>query len=147
MNASNDTLAAGAAPGAGNGTETAGANAPGGLLRQTPSQTVGPFFAYGLVPTQYGYSEGNVFPSFFDECIADGTVAGEPIEIVGVVYDGAGEPVPDALIEILQADANGDYRAAGTDASGDGFRGFGRTGRHESAQRIPLPHHQAGCNP
>jgi protocatechuate 3,4-dioxygenase, alpha subunit len=128
MNASNDTVTGGAAPGADSGMGAFGADAPGGPLRQTPSQTVGPFFAYGLVPTQYGYSEGNVFPSFFDECIADGTVAGEPIEVVGVVYDGAGEPVPDALIEILQADANGDYRAAGTDASENGFRGFGRTG-------------------
>lgn len=97
------------------------------VLQQTPSQTVGPFFAYGLVPTQYGYSEGNGFPSLFDGCIADDTAKGEPIELLGKVYDGAGKAIPDALIEILQADATGRYVTSRADAPG-GFRGFGRTG-------------------
>lgn len=96
-------------------------------LMQTPSQTVGPFFAYGLVPTQYGYSEGNGFPSLFDGCIADDTAKGEPIEVLGKIFDGAGKPIPDALIEILQADASGRYAKSRSDASG-GFRGFGRAG-------------------
>ena len=96
-------------------------------LRQTPSQTVGPFFAYGLVPGQYGYSGGNVFPSLFDDCIADETVAGEAIEVVGKVFDGEGKPIPDAVVEILQADADGRYLKSG-DASPTGFRGFGRVG-------------------
>ena len=97
------------------------------VLRQTPSQTVGPFFAYGLVPSQYGYSEGNAFPSFFDGCIADETVPGERIELVGRVFDGEGQPIPDAVIEILQADADGRY-LKGRDESQPGFRGFGRVG-------------------
>ena len=98
-----------------------------GVLRQTPSQTVGPFFAYGLVPGQYGYSEGNAFPSLFDGCIADETVTGEKIELVGRVFDGEGKPIPDAVIEILQADASGKYLKPGGDAQ-PGFRGFGRFG-------------------
>ena len=98
------------------------------VLMQTPSQTVGPFFAYGLAPTQYGYSEGNGFPSLFDECIADDTAAGEPIEVIGNVYDGAGELVPDALIEILQADANGEYVRSDAGGAPAGFVGFGRSG-------------------
>jgi protocatechuate 3,4-dioxygenase, alpha subunit len=97
------------------------------ILRQTPSQTVGPFFAYGLVPSQYGYSEGNAFPSLFDACIADATVAGEQIEVVGRVFDGEGNPIPDAVIEVLQADATGRYLKRGEEGQ-PGFRGFGRVG-------------------
>jgi protocatechuate 3,4-dioxygenase alpha subunit len=98
------------------------------VLRQTPSQTVGPFFAYGLVPTQYGYALGNGFPSLYDDCIADDTAEGEPIELIGRVYDGAGKPIPDALIEILQADASGDYAKDRAQVLAGGFRGFGRVG-------------------
>ena len=97
-------------------------------LKQTPSQTVGPFFAYGLAPTQYGYGLGHKFPSLFDDCIADDTAKGEPIELIGKVYDGAGKPIPDALIEILQADAGGRYASSRADVLGVGFRGFGRVG-------------------
>ena len=60
---------------------------------QTPSQTVGPFFAYGLTAEQYGYP--------FTQ-IADGVIAtsDSSIRIEGAVYDGGGKPVPDALVEI-----------------------------------------------
>lgn len=98
------------------------------LFRQTPSQTVGPFFAFGMSPTQYGYSEANSFPSLFDGCIADDTVPGEPIELVGRVFDGENQPIPDAVIEILQADAGGKYLKGGEGATKSGFRGFGRFG-------------------
>lgn len=89
---------------------------------QTPSSTVGPFFAYGLTPRQYGYP----LPSIAGSVIADETVEGERIRIVGRVLDGAGAPIPDALVELWQADAGGRYPAApGTNAA---FRGFGRCG-------------------
>lgn len=110
----------------GSSRRTAGKGATA-VPRQTPSQTVGPFFAYGLVPSQYGYSEGNAFPSLFDGCIADETVAGEQIEVVGRVFDGEGNPIPDAVIEILQADAQGRYLKRGEEGQ-PGFRGFGRVG-------------------
>jgi protocatechuate 3,4-dioxygenase alpha subunit len=94
-------------------------------LKQTPSQTVGPFFAYGLTPHQYGYPWGS---------IADGSVAtsdteGTRIRIEGRIFDGKGETVPDAMIEIWQADAQGRY-AHPADARGSNvnFKGFGRTG-------------------
>ena len=62
---------------------------------QTPSQTIGPFFAYGLTPEQYG------FP--FTQ-IASGRIEaqGETIKITGQVLDGNGDPVIDALVEIWQ---------------------------------------------
>jgi protocatechuate 3,4-dioxygenase, alpha subunit len=63
----------------------------------TPSQTVGPFFGIGL-PFEDDYI-----------CAADGT------RIEGQVLDGAGEPVPDALLEVSADDQFGRCR---TDAEG-----------------------------
>lgn len=97
-------------------------------LRQTPSQTVGPFFAYGLVPTQYGYDAGHAFTSLFNGRIAGEGAKGEPIELVGRVFDGAGKPIPDALIEVLQADAAGRYVKSRAEALAGAFSGFGRVG-------------------
>ena len=95
-------------------------------FQQTSSQTVGPYFAYGLVPQQYGYD----FVSLCDgNLIADETIAGERIELFGRVMDGAGEPIPDAMIEIWQADADGRYLADKTR-----FHGFGRYGTGTDAK-------------
>ena len=90
---------------------------------QTPSQTVGPYFAYGLSPEQYGYA---ALTSIAGSQIADQTVPGERIRIEGRVFDGEGLPVSDALIEIWQADADGLYiQPAGVNSR---FTGFGRCG-------------------
>jgi len=93
-------------------------------LKQTPSQTVGPFFAYGLCPTQYSYD----LPSLFTPTIADADAAGQHVLIIGQVWDGAGQPIPDALIEMVQADANGRYVATPEAMNASGFRGFARVG-------------------
>ena len=58
-------------------------------LKQTPSQTVGPFFAYGLTPTQYGYD----LKSLFTPVLAQPNAQGEHIRITGQVFDGAGNAV------------------------------------------------------
>jgi protocatechuate 3,4-dioxygenase alpha subunit len=79
-------------------------------LAPTPSQTVGPFFSFGLC----------VQPA--SELVA--ADAAGAVRITGCVLDGAGEPVPDAMVEIWQADADGRYQAGsgwgrcGTDAEG-----------------------------
>jgi protocatechuate 3,4-dioxygenase, alpha subunit len=73
---------------------------------QTPSQTVGPFFSIGM--TWHG-----------GETLYDDATLGERIEIAGRVLDGRGEVVPDALIEIWQANAAGRY-------ADPQFGGFGR---------------------
>jgi protocatechuate 3,4-dioxygenase, alpha subunit len=78
-------------------------------LPETPSQTIGPFFAVGLP-----WPDG-------PDVVADGTPGA--LWIGGQVTDGAGEPVPDALVETWQADPAGRF-AGGSGASG--FRGFGR---------------------
>lgn len=87
-------------------------------LRQTPSQTVGPFFSKALL------HEG------WNDLAARGAT-GQTIVITGRMLDGDGAPVPDALLEIWQANAAGRY-----DHPGDArdtpldphFSGFGRAG-------------------
>ena len=93
--------------------------------RQTPSQTVGPYFAYGLAAPQYGYP----FTGLASDQVADELVPGERIRIAGRVFDGAGIAIPDAMIEIWQADSEGRYaHPSDGRASNQRFRGFGRFG-------------------
>ena len=92
-------------------------------LRQTPSQTIGPFFAYSLTAEQYGYN----YNSIADGHLAGDQAGGEQICIVGNVFDGEDIPISDAMLELWQADAHGHYRKL--ISPGDhGFRGFGRLG-------------------
>lgn len=96
-------------------------------LRQTPSQTVGPYFAYGLVPEQYGYQQN--LTSIAGSQMADSDTEGQHIRVEGRVFDGAGNPISDALIEIWQADAVGRYaHPADPRGSNSTFKGFGRCG-------------------
>jgi protocatechuate 3,4-dioxygenase, alpha subunit len=86
--------------------------------RQTPSQTVGPFFGVGLSRSS---QPQNVL-------VSDRT-GGERVRIDGTVFDGAGHPVEDALVEIWQANAQGRYRHpldAGSAPIDPAFFGFGR---------------------
>lgn len=94
-------------------------------VKQTPSQTVGPYFAYGLTAQQYGYD----FDSIAGSTLAGEEIEGERIRIVGRVLDGKGVPVDDAMIEIWQADAQGRYaHPADPRGSNAAFKGFGRVG-------------------
>ncbi|HWP19915.1 MAG TPA: protocatechuate 3,4-dioxygenase subunit alpha [Burkholderiaceae bacterium] len=93
-------------------------------LPQTPSQTVGPYFAYGLTPRQYGYEHGSAYTPVLAEPHAEG----EHIHIVGRVLDGEGKPINDAMIEIAQLDARGREVTSPEEARERGFTGFGRCG-------------------
>ena len=86
----------------------------------TPSQTVGPFFAYALTPTAYSLTPlaGN------DLVTPDAT--GNPIVIEGRVFDGAGQPVPDCFLELWQADGAGRYPGQPGAKPNTSFKGFGR---------------------
>lgn len=83
-------------------------------LDPTPGQTVGPFFHYGL------------------PCSGDSELAasghGSVIRLHGNVFDGAGAPVPDALIEVWQTDSTGAIVAEENSLHRDGrtFTGWGR---------------------
>ncbi|MCJ2143313.1 protocatechuate 3,4-dioxygenase subunit alpha [Methylobacterium sp. E-066] len=111
------------------------------LFGQTPWQTVGPFFHYGL-PWKGGAdlvggsdigARTDLFPEEHDvlhRAPPRGPVRGEAIALVGTVRDGEGRPVPDAMIEIWGANAAGRYHGAADDradvALDPGFIGFGR---------------------
>jgi protocatechuate 3,4-dioxygenase alpha subunit len=91
----------------------------------TPSQTVGPFFKYGLTPDgKYDWNDA------FTNNLVTADASGERICVKGRVFDGDDNPVPDAMLEIWQADAQGrfsdpkDKRALPNSA----FKGFGRCG-------------------
>ena len=101
-------------------------------LKQTPSQTVGPFFSFGLAPEQYGYA----FASLAGSQLADASTAGQRIRITGRLLDGEGTILNDALIEIWQADAEGRYaHPADSRSSNAGFKGFGRMGTGTDPER------------
>jgi protocatechuate 3,4-dioxygenase alpha subunit len=89
----------------------------------SPSQTVGPFFAYCLTPKAYGYAE------VITNDLLTEDAAGERIRIEGRVIDGDGQPVPDAMIEIWQADGQGRYAhpADRRALANTRFKGFGRS--------------------
>ncbi|AEI46973.1 protocatechuate 3,4-dioxygenase subunit alpha [Runella slithyformis] len=69
-------------------------------MKQTPSQTVGPYFAYGLTPEQYLYD----FKSLAGNQMVNPIDRKNAITIVGKVFDGEGAVIPDAMIEIWQND-------------------------------------------
>ena len=91
----------------------------------TPSQTVGPYFKYGLTPgIDYAWNDA------FSNDLVTPDVSGERIRIVGQVFDGEGKVIPDSMLEIWQADAQGRF-ADPQDAravSNAAFKGFGRCG-------------------
>ncbi len=94
-------------------------------LKQTPSQTIGPFFAYGLTPEQYGYAH----KAIVGNRLAEPEVPGEHVRIEGRIVDGGGAPIDDAMIEIWQADGDGRYGGAEQGAAAAAaFTGFGRCG-------------------
>ncbi len=94
-------------------------------LKQTPSQTAGPYLHIGATPRQAGLDWPHA--DLGASMISDET-RGERITITGCVHDGMEAPLTDALIEIWQADADGIHPGRG-DPRGAGdpfFTGFGR---------------------
>ena len=91
----------------------------------TPSQTVGPYFAYGLAPNRkYDWKDT------FSTDLVTPDASGERIRIEGQVLDGDGCPINDCMIEIWQADAQGRYASPGDPRPrpNTAFQGFGRAG-------------------
>ena len=74
-------------------------------MSETPSQTVGPFFAYSLTAKQYGYN----YNSIITDSLVDESIEGERILITGRIFDGQGNVIPDAIIELNQPDLRMTY--------------------------------------
>lgn len=96
------------------------------LLRETASQTAGPYVHIGMAPKAAGF---DIFEKNFSNVLVTPETKGERIRIEGRVIDGSGTPVRDVLLEIWQANAEGKYnhpadkQDKAIDAS---FRGWGR---------------------
>jgi protocatechuate 3,4-dioxygenase alpha subunit len=95
-------------------------------LRETASQTAGPYVHIGLAPGAAGFE---IFHNRIGDDIAGPEAKGARIRITGSVHDATGAPLKDVLIEVWQANAAGIYphpedpRAAEVE---QGFRGWGR---------------------
>lgn len=93
-------------------------------LKETPSQTAGPYVHIGLAPGAAGF---NIYERELGWDIAGPNAEGERIRVEGLVIDGTGSPIKDVLIEAWQANADGHYaHPEGGGKVEDGFRGWGR---------------------
>jgi protocatechuate 3,4-dioxygenase, alpha subunit len=116
-------------------------------LRESPSQTAGPYVHIGCVPNFCGI-EG-VYPADPGAAMVSERTRGQRITVSGTVIDGTGTALKDALVEIWQADADGLYPGDPRGPSDPHFTGWGRragdyaTGewRFETVKpgRVPFP--------
>ena len=102
---------------------------PRTYLRESPSQTAGPYVHIGLIPKQAGF---DIFEKNFSNDLRTADTQGERIRIEGRVIDGAADPLRDVLVEIWQANAAGRYNhpADRQDSKpiDPAFKGWGRAG-------------------
>jgi protocatechuate 3,4-dioxygenase, alpha subunit len=93
-------------------------------LKETPSQTAGPYVHIGLAPGAAGF---DIYAHELGSDIAGPNAQGTRIRIEGLVIDGTGSPVKDVLIEAWQANEAGNYaHPEGGGPVEEGFRGWGR---------------------
>jgi len=93
-------------------------------LKETPSQTAGPYVHIGLAPGAAGF---DIYDTELGRDIAGPEAGGTRIRVEGRVLDGTGNPVRDVLLEVWQANAAGLYaHPEGGGAVEPGFRGWGR---------------------
>ena len=95
-------------------------------LKETPSQTAGPYVHIGCLPNFSGIP--GVYPADLGASMVNDQTKGERITIRGTVIDGAGAALKDAVIEIWQADSDGLYRSPEETrgAADPNFTGWGR---------------------
>ena len=93
-------------------------------LKETPSQTAGPYVHIGLAPGAAGF---DIYARELGHDIAGPHAAGQRIRVEGLVIDGTGSPIKDVMLEAWQANAAGHYaHPEGRGPVEDGFRGWGR---------------------
>jgi len=96
-------------------------------LKETPSQTAGPYVHIGCVPNFSGIT--GVFPEDLGSTMVNDKTRGERITIRGNVIDGSGTLLRDALLEIWQADTDGLYNSPSEmrGTADPNFTGWGRS--------------------
>ena len=93
-------------------------------LKETPSQTAGPYVHIGLAPGAAGF---DIYERELGWDIAGPKAMGQRIRVEGLVIDGTGSPIKDVMLEAWQANAAGHYaHPEGGGPVEDGFRGWGR---------------------
>jgi len=97
-----------------------------GYLKETPSQTAGPYVHIGLTPNFCDIN--GVYESDLGTAMVNDKTLGERITVTGRVFDGAGALVRDAVIEIWQADGAGLYNSPSEmrGTADPNFAGWGR---------------------
>ena len=95
-------------------------------LKETPSQTAGPYVHIGLTPNFAGIA--GVFPTDLGTSLVNEQTKGQRITVTGRVFDGGGEILRDSVVEIWQADAAGLYPSPSETrgAADPNFTGWGR---------------------
>ena len=97
------------------------------MMRETASQTAGPYVHIGLAPREAGF---DIFEHNFGNVLTNAQTKGERIRIEGRVFDGIGTVLKDVLIEAWQANAEGKYAHPADRQPGKAldpnFRGWGR---------------------
>ncbi|MBT9246170.1 protocatechuate 3,4-dioxygenase subunit alpha (plasmid) [Gemmobacter fulvus] len=99
---------------------------PLNYLKESASQTAGPYVHIGLAPGAAGF---DIYRQELGQVIAGPETPGERIRVEGMVLDGTGAPVKDVLLEVWQADAAGIYPHSEDPRAAEvapGFRGWGR---------------------
>ena len=96
-------------------------------LNESPSQTAGPYVHIGCTPNFSGLH--GVFAEDAGSNMINDQTRGEGIIIKGSVFDGTDTPLHDALVEIWQADAAGNYPSVEDDRDNadPNFSGWGRS--------------------
>ena len=92
-------------------------------LRETPSQTAGPYVHIGLAPGAAGF---DIYEQELGWDIAGPNAKGERIRVEGLVIDGTGSPIKDVMLEAWQANSAGIYAGHEGGEVEYGFRGWGR---------------------
>ncbi|MCR4269313.1 protocatechuate 3,4-dioxygenase subunit alpha [Nitratireductor sp. ZSWI3] len=120
-----------------------------GRLKESASQTAGPYVHIGLTPNFCDIS--GIYPEDLGQPLVNDKTKGERVAVVMRIFDGTGTPLKDVLVETWQADAEGLYNSPSETrgAADPNFQGWGRfpsnmeTGeiRFETVKpgRVPFP--------
>lgn len=107
----------------------------GTCLKESASQTAGPYVHIGCVPTFAGLT--GVYPAELGAVMLGKDAKGERIAIEGHVFDGTGAALSDVMLEIWQADAAGLYNSP-SETRGQADPAFGGWGRQPGDARTGL---------
>ena len=116
-------------------------------LKETPSQTAGPYVHIGLTPNFAGIA--GVFPTDLGTSLVNERTKGERITVTGRVFDGGGEILRDGVVEIWQADADGLYPSPSETrgAADPNFTGWGRAPADSQTGVFRVETIKPGCVP